>query len=215
MACISRNPNGLTGDCPAPTAVTGQSKCFKGTNVGMNCTTGADCPGGGTCALFIGDIPIALNPLTTGTSTLSNAQGTFCPSQTTSQKGAFRSDICVSGTNSGKPCTSATATADCGAGVSCRAGTLNNYCVGGTNDGKGCVLSTDCGGGTCGKAGAQVQLIRALGTPAGPLTLNTALPIKLASAFCVAATTNPTVNANANLPGPGATILVGSITLLP
>jgi hypothetical protein len=42
-----------------------------------------------------------------------------------------------------------------------------------------------------------------------------AKPITLGSAFCVGATSNAIVNSNANLPGPGATSIVGTVTLLP
>jgi hypothetical protein len=215
-ACVSLNPNGLTGACPAPAAIAGLNRCYKGTNSGNQCTGGTDCPGG-ICAQFVGDIPISLNPLTTGTASLSSATGTMCPGQLTNQKGAFKSDICQTGANSGKPCTAATVAADCGAGVACRVGTNNNYCNGGTNDGKGCIVSTDCGtGGVCTKAGTLAQVVKTTGMPAG-LLQHTMDPkaIKIGSAFCVPTTTNQAVNANANLPGPGATVLVGNIKLIP
>jgi len=60
-----------------------------------------------------------------------------------------------------------------------------------------------------------VQLIREVGTPAGALSIGVPKAIKLGSAFCVGATTNPTVNSNANLPAAGATSVVGTVTLLP
>lgn len=208
--CTSRNATGVTADCPSPAALAGASKCYRGANNGAACSTGADCPNGG-CALFIGDIAISLNPLTTASATLSSATGQFCLGQGTGQKGAFRTDICSKGANSGLPCAT---NADCPTSL-CRAGTLNNYCVGGANDGKGCVVASDCTGGICLKAGTQVQFIRETGSPAGALAIGVPTPINLGSAFCVGATSNPTVNANANLPGPGATAVVGNITLLP
>jgi hypothetical protein len=216
-ACTSRNPNGLTGDCPAPAATSVTSRCYKGTNNNGTCAISSDCPGGGICAQFVGDIPISLNPLTTGTSSVSSATGTMCPGQQTNQKGAFKSDICSTGANTGKPCTAANAATDCGAGITCRSGTLNNYCNGGTNDGHGCVTATDCGtGGVCAKAGTLAQLVKTTGSNAGTLA-DTGVPhnIKLGTAFCVPLTSNQAVNANANLPGPGATALVGTITLIP
>jgi hypothetical protein len=83
-------------------------------------------------------------------------------------------------------------------------------------DGLGCSSSATCASpGTCVRAGTLVQLIREVGVPAGGLTVGVPKAIKLGSSFCVAATTNPTVNANANLPGPGATSVVGTVTLLP
>jgi hypothetical protein len=218
-ACTTKNPNGLTADCPSLNVAAG-SKCFRGANTGMACAGSGDCPSG-TCALFIGDIPIALNPLTTGTTTKSSATSTFCSGQGTSQKGAFKSDICFGGANSGMPCAFVAGGQDpahcgSGAGISCRAGTLNNFCATGTNAGKGCSLATDCGtGGTCVKAGTLVQLLSATGSPGGALALGVPKAAKLASIFCVGVTTNGTVNANANLPGPGATVLAGNITLLP
>ena len=211
-ACTTKNPNGLTNGCPAPNVSTTTSRCYRGANNNNVCATAADCPGG-ACALFIGDIAVSLNPLTTGTATLSSAAGTFCPGQGATQKGAFNTSICQAGVNSGKPCTVA---GDC-PGSTCRAGTLNNYCSGGANDGKGCVTAADCGaGGSCVRAGTLVQLIREVGTPAvGGLSIGVPKSVGLASSFCVASTTSPIVNANANLPGPGATSVVGTVTLIP
>jgi hypothetical protein len=181
-------------------------------------STGADCPGG-LCAQFIGNIPISLNPLTTGTSSLSSATGIFCPGQTASQHGAFKSDICQTGANSGKPCdrnASGQDPAHCGAGITCRAGTLTNYCSAGTNAGHGCSIATDCGtGGVCSRAGTLAQLVKEVGVPTGALTIGVPKQINLGSAFCVAATSNPTVNSNANLPAAGGTSVVGIVTLLP
>jgi hypothetical protein len=217
--CTTRNPNGLTSSCPAPNAVTGTSRCYRGANNNNVCATGADCPGG-LCALFIGNIAVSLNPLTTGTATLSSAAGTFCPGQGIAQKGAFKSDICRTGVNSGAPCQTGTAeavdAANCGAGGLCRPGTLNNYCSAGTNLGKGCLSAADCGtGGSCVRAGTIVQLIRETGVTAGALSIGVPKSITLASVFCVATTASPLVNANANLPGPGATSIVGTVTLIP
>jgi hypothetical protein len=219
--CQSKNSMGVSSDCPSPAATTGVQKCFRGTNNGNTCNTGTDCPGG-LCAQFIGNIAVSLNPLTTGTSSLSSATGIFCPTvnQGTTQHGAFKSDICFGGANSGKPCDRDAATGfdvpHCGAAIQCRAGTLSNYCVGGANDGLGCSSAATCPApGVCSRAGQQVQLVKEVGSPAGALAVGVAKPVKLGSAFCVAATTNPTVNSNANLPGPGGTSVTGTITLLP
>ena len=170
-----------------------------------------DCPSG-RCAQFIADTPIALNPLTTGTVLLSNAGGLFCPGQGSGQRGAFKSAVCTGGTNDGKPCA---AIDDCPGGTACRSGALNNICNGGTNHGKGCILATDCPSGTCVKAGTLAQLIQETGTPAGPLTIGIPAPIKLVSVFCEPAAAASLLNGTANLPGPGATAVVGTITLLP
>jgi hypothetical protein len=154
----------------------------------------------------------------TGTTSLSDANGLFGPGQSTTQKGAFKSDICLTGANSGKPCQADSMgqdPANCGAGVTCRSGTLNNYCNGGTNDGLGCTSSTACGGGTCGRSGPLAQLVRIDGTPAGPLSSGVPAPVALGSTFCVPATNSAVVNANFNIPGPSASALTGTITLLP
>jgi hypothetical protein len=191
------------------------NKCYRGTNNGLTCTGSTDCPGG-SCAQFIGDIAISLNPLTTGTSTLSDASGLFCPGQTATQQGGFRTSLCRGGTNNGKPCTNV---GSCGAGaIECRTGgPLSNYCVGGANDGLGCnVTGTECPlPGACTQGGTEVRLIRAIGNPTGALTIGVPKAIRLASAFCTPATIDATVNSNANLPGPGATVIVGTVTLLP
>jgi len=214
-ACTSKNANGLTRDCPSPAAIAGVQRCYRGANNGAVCSTGGQCPGG-LCAGFIGNIPISLNPLTTSDTSRSDGGGLFCPDQGPNQKGAFRTDICQSGPKSGSPCTAATAVADCGAGVTCRAGTLNNYCNGGANDGLGCSNATNCPApGACVRAGTLVQLIREVGTPAGALAIGVPKPISLGTVFCVPKTSNPIVDSNANLPGPGATSIVGTVTLIP
>jgi hypothetical protein len=242
-ACESKNPNGLSRDCPSPAATTGNQKCFRGTQNNNPCSTGTDCPGG-QCAQFIGNIAISLKPLTTGTSSLTpydvvgctgvgtpfacctgagtgECTGVFCSTQTKSQHGAFNTAICLSGPNSGKPCTNNTTVpaaddAHCGSGNLCRPGTGFNYCSGGANDGLGCSSAATCPApGTCSKAGTLAQVIRNEGVAAGALTPGVAKPITLGSAFCVGATSNAIVNSNANLPGPGATSIVGTVTLLP
>jgi hypothetical protein len=243
-ACQSKNAQGLSSDCPAPAATTGVQKCYRGTNNGATCNVGGDCPGG-LCAQFIGNIAISLNPLTTGTSSLTSLNpasctgagapyacctgvgtgtctGDFCATQAISAKGAFNSAICFSGVNSGKPCVNLTTAAapdvaNCGAAnPTCRPGNLANYCSGGANDGLGCSSAATCPSpGTCIRAGTLVQLIREVGVPAGALSIGVPKTIKLGSTFCVAATSNPTVNANANLPAAGATSVVGTVTLLP
>jgi len=194
--------------------VTGTRRCYRGPNNNNVCTSNSTCAGA-QCVQFVGDIPISLNPLTTDTASLANADGLFCPGQGAPQRGAFKSDICQTGANSGMPCTSATAIADCGAGVSCRLGSANNYCSAGANIGLGCASNTDCGtGGVCTRAGLLAQLIRLDGTPTGPLSCGVPKSVRLASAFRVPLTDSSIVNSSANLPGPGATTLVGRITLL-
>jgi hypothetical protein len=67
----------------------------------------------------------------------------------------------------------------------------------------------------CFNSGLQCRRIEVNGTPAGAMPINTATPIRLASIFCVPQTTNATVNFSADLPGPGATVVVGNMTPRP
>jgi hypothetical protein len=213
-ACVSTNSQGLSRDCPGVASDASGSKCYKGTNNGAACTSNSQCPGG-VCAVFVGDIPVNLAPLTTGSAEKSDAGGLFCTGvgQAASQKGAFLTAICLGGTNTGKPCTAATAATDCPGG-SCRAGTLNNYCVGGANDGKGCSGATDCPSpGTCVKAGTVAELIRETGSPSGPIAVGTPASMTLATVFCVPATGNLLIDGASNFPGPGATSLPGKALL--
>jgi hypothetical protein len=67
----------------------------------------------------------------------------------------------------------------------------------------------------CFQNGLQCRRIQVAGAPAGTIPLNTPTAIKLASIFCVSQTTNATVNFSADLPGPGATVIVGNFKTLP
>jgi hypothetical protein len=168
------------------------------------------------CAVTVGDVGVTLTPLTTGTTTKSSATGTFCTGQGSSQKGAFKTDICQAGANSGLPCLT---NANCPSSI-CRSGTTNNYCQSGVNIGKGCSIDTNCDpapvAGACTKAGTLVQFIRTTGVAgAGGFSLSVPKAVTLGSVFCVPVTPSGTITSNANLPGPGATTLPGTITTLP
>jgi len=67
----------------------------------------------------------------------------------------------------------------------------------------------------CFNGGTNCRRIVVNGQAAGALTLNTPAAVRLSSIFCVGTTTNPTVNISADLPGPGATVLVGNFTTRP
>jgi hypothetical protein len=97
----------------------------------------------------------------------------------------------------------------------CRSGTFTNYCVGGANDGLGCILASDCPSGTCTKAGTLATRIDTQGTPSGALSIGTPKTIKLGTIFCIGQTRSGAVNGAADLPGPGATGIQGTINLLP
>jgi hypothetical protein len=77
-----------------------------------------------------------------------------------------------------------------------------NFCPGQTNTGGhmfGCFGSTAC------------RTITENGVPYGPVVTGTPGPATLASVFCIAATGNGLVDASADLPGPGAVSLPGTV----
>jgi hypothetical protein len=80
MACTTTRSTGLTRDCP-----TG------GADATHPCT-----PGGGACidGLHAGVIGIDLSPLTTGTASITDPGGLFCPGQGAGQVGRFGSPAC-------------------------------------------------------------------------------------------------------------------------
>lgn len=201
---MSTNADGLSADCANAADATSTPRCYRGSNNGGTCATGTDCPGG-TCAQYIGSLPLAF-AFTTGVAQLSESTGHFCPGQST--PGCFLTKVCRSGASSGAPCTT---NADCAGGALC--GTT--MCAGGANDGKGCAVAGDCPGGTCSVAGTQCRLVRLQGTPASIVPIGTPNPLTLVSTYCVQSSTNPTINAAANLPGPGAVSVQGAVVLLP
>ena len=104
--------------------------------------------------------------------------------------------ICVDGSNIGAigvnltPLTTGTASDTDPAGV---------FCDGQTGGGVGCF-----GNNTC-------RTITENGSAAGAITPGTPANTTLASVFCIAATMNGAIDATANLPGPGAVSLPGTI----
>jgi len=79
--CVSTNSQGLSRDCPLPASGPAGNRCYKGTNNNGACTSSSQCPGGGVCAVFVGQIGVNLTPLATSTRELSSSTGLFCPSQ--------------------------------------------------------------------------------------------------------------------------------------
>ena len=209
LACTSRNSQGLTNDCPPPNDVVGTQRCYGGTGDNNVCTSASTC-GGGTCSQFVGDLENDLNPLTTGLAEKFAADGVFCPGQ--DGPGAFLTgSICdnTSGANSGLICLT-----DGGcAGGQC----ATRLCLDGTNDGKECSTAANCPGGTCFKIAELARDIRENGqTLSGSLLpAGTTRNLRLASVFCIPATTSLPVNGAADLPGPGATSLRSTLRILP
>jgi hypothetical protein len=92
MACMTTSSTGYTRDCP-----TG------GADGGHPCT-----PGGGACidGSHVGPINVNLSPLTTGTASMTNATGNFCPGQSNASGhlfGCFGSAACQTITENGSP----------------------------------------------------------------------------------------------------------------
>jgi hypothetical protein len=150
----------------------GTGTCDRGPRTGMPCTTtsstgytrdcltgGADgthpcTPGGGACidGSHVGPIDVDLSPLTTGTASMTDPTGNFCPGQSNTSGHLF-----------------------------------------------GCFGSSAC------------RTITENGFPYGPVTTGVPGPATLASVFCISATGNGLVDASADLPGPGAVSLPGTV----
>lgn len=64
----------------------------------------------------------------------------------------------------------------------------------------------------CFEGGTLCRRIQVDGLAAGAITVGQPKAVRLASIFCVDETNNPTVNVSTDLPGPGATSLVGTFT---
>src|SRR5262249_38420359 len=62
-SCVSYGAEGLTRDCPAPSVTQSNNRCYRGANNDQPCASSGDCPGGGLCAQWIGDVPTDLDPL--------------------------------------------------------------------------------------------------------------------------------------------------------
>ncbi len=118
LACMTTSSTGYTRDCP-----TG------GTDGTHPCT-----PGGGACidGSHVGPINVNLSPLTTGTATMTNATGAFCPGQTNASGhlfGCFGSAACRTITENGSPAGAIST------GVPAPATLASTFCIAGTGNG--------------------------------------------------------------------------------
>ena len=215
LACTSRNSTGLSNDCPPPNDVPGTQRCYGGTGDNNVCTSASTC-GGGTCSQFVGDLEVDLNPLTTGLTEKSDANGIFCPAVGPDPgqdgPGAFvTGTICdsTSGANFGIICTT---DANC-TGGQC----ASRICDAGGNIGKECLFPADCPSGTCVKISELARDIRESGqTLSGSLfPAGTTRNLRLGSVFCIPLTESAPVNGAADLPGPGATSLRSTLRIVP
>jgi hypothetical protein len=118
MACTTTSSTGITRDCP-----TG------GTDGTHPCT-----PGGGLCidGSHVGVIAIDLSPLTTGSASMTDAAGLFCPGQgmgSTGLAGCFGSGACRTITENGAAAGTVTP------GVPANATLASVFCIASTGNG--------------------------------------------------------------------------------
>jgi hypothetical protein len=163
------------------------------------------------------------SPSSPGTGTCDRGPRATLACTSTNSDGLTRD--CLTGGSAGTGCgSSGTDPCPCTAG--------GGLCVDGSHVGvigvnlspltTGTATATDAGGLFCpGQGAAQVgcfgsQACRTItenGVPAGPITPGTPATATLASVFCISATGNGSVDATANLPGPGAVSLPGTFVV--
>ncbi len=172
--------------------------CNGGANDGLSCTPGdsalnGDYPTSHDCppppGKFLGNLPIAFN-LTTGTLKVTAFD-------TTAQSNVF-CGFCANtaGTAFKNPPVSCTSSTDCAA--------VTGF--------------TRCRQKDAGAFSGDdiARTINLTGSPAaGGVTGGAPVPSTLVTAFCIPPTFNPLVDSAADLPGPGATTLIGTTQLLP
>ncbi len=159
------------------------------------------------------------------------------PGTGTCDRGSRAGMACTSTNSDGltRDCpTGGSAPTGCGASGTdpCPCGAGGGLCVDGSHVGvisvnlspltTGTASATNAGGLFCpGQGAAQVgcfgskacRTITENGVPAGPITPGTPATATLASVFCISATGNGSVDATANLPGPGAVSLPGTFVV--
>jgi hypothetical protein len=183
--------------------------CNLGKNAGLSCastnSTGLtmDCLPDET--LFVGALDIELDPLTTGTTALSAADGRFC-----------NFGLCVGGSEDRQPCDN---------DGDCPLGSCQPRCQGGSAAGQPCDANEDCqqdgAGGVCGQltqgafsGGAPVRRVVQSGTPAPPpLGVGDVKDAVLGGVFCIPRTGTPVIDSVSDLPGPGALSLNVSVSI--
>jgi hypothetical protein len=175
-------------------------------------TSGPPCVGspGAPCAGVCQGSPNEGDPCV---STNSEGLSTDCPVPAT----APGANVCFGGGNNGDPCTSS---GNCPGGIcSTLVGTIpvnlsplttstasksnpgGSFCPGQAVP--GCFGDDEC------------RSIREIGAPAGPLSVGTPSAVTLASVFCIPSSQSILIDSSASLPGPGATSLPGTLTLVP
>jgi len=197
----------------------GSGTCIGGPNNSMSCTpndtnqmgvalgypTSHDCPP--EPSLSIGTIPINLN-LTTGTVTWSATIATNDTGSTASNQTRVFSGYCH---DRALPGGTGGFDADPTPGNQFRQCWENGMAVGppcseADNNAESCEQRDQ---GAYGPGGQAVRTITVFGTPAGPVVDGGPHAQKLVTNFSIPPTFDPTVDASANLPGPGSLALTG------
>ncbi len=177
-------------------------------NVGQACPR---CRAGGS--------PVAASPSSPATGTCDRGPRTGLPCTSTSSVGLTR-DCPTGGADAAHPCMLGLPSIQCIDGQHLALTSINlsplttaasysrpsdgNFCPGqgfGPPGTSGCFGQSSC------------RAITEAGSAAGPLSIGTAAPVTLASVFCVAASTNGTLNFYEGLPGPGAVSLPGQFVV--
>jgi hypothetical protein len=208
-------PCSSNADCPDPdgagpfAGVCGGKRCSGGTNNGAPCTTGTQCPGGGSCT-----IP--------GTPTASNACLPPDGAPDGCQPVGGNRGACVDGPSDNN-CAAPEQHRGCTSGVDCPVtatcvskqrecfldmGLISGApgsadCAGGSNEGASCTGDSECPGGACQKRGELI----AQGAADPPM--NDSSHPTLAAVFCIGPTGAAAVNNVAGLPGPARLTLRG------
>jgi len=194
------------------------------TNLGVSGPTSHDCPPDPMDS--IGSLPIAFN-LTTGTMsktviTTGVAQaGVFCgfcyDVDVSGTQGTGGYGKCAGGANAGQVCKNSAAcpSSTCGSPIPCTADTQCEPAAG-IESREACRQGNSGGSSPEGAfSKANGNTINETGSVAGNMSDGLAHPSTLVSIFCVPPTFNSTVDAAADLPGPGAVSLSGSAQVVP
>ncbi len=231
-------PNRFGLDCDGPncniTPISNQSEDFECSDVGCNFGTPVPLPAAGASTCVFN----TLAEPASGTLNLETGEASFnisltsqvfltgnqdSPCSVCSASGSPDNPgigVCTSGQNEGSACRSVNSiglSQDCLPDAEHNLGTLpvNLTPLTTSTVSKAEDRGFFCPGQGFGNAGGlgriQTRQFDETGSPAGPLVDDVATPVTLASTFCVPVTAAPLINFSANLPGPGATSLVGTL----
>jgi hypothetical protein len=160
--------------------------------------------------VLVGDLPVPFL-LTTGVSTdtavvSGTQQRVFC-GHCRDANGTGRFGLCTAGTNAGMSCA---VTGDCGLGGVCEAKPCesNADCAGDPASRESCEQRNE---GAFGPGGGANQTITETGTPGGNIGDFAGHAATMVSVFCIPPSFNAIIDGAADIPGPGAVSLPGTI----